>query len=76
MFPPGSRVGNFGILKFSVSREICVGIPGIFSYVSNDFRGTDIHDYDIKNASLQSLNFFLLTKNYFPKFSKFFKTKC
>ena len=67
---------KFGILKFLVSREIRVGSPGIFLYVSKDFRGTDIHHYDIKKRVITKLKFFLPTKNYFPKYARFFKTKC
>ena len=80
MFPPGkwgrgiSRE-SWGF-KFTVSREIYVGIPVNFSYISKDFRGTDIPHSDIKNALLQILNLFSRTKNYFSKAAKFFKTKC
>ena len=49
VFPPG----KFGVLKFPVSREIYVGIPGNYFYVGKDFRGTDIHHSDIKNALVQ-----------------------
>ena len=44
-----------------------------------DFSGTDIYHSDIKNALVLrylKLKFFLLTKHYFTKFAKFFKTKC
>ena len=57
-FLSGSRDRKFGILKFLVYREICVEFPAIFSYFSKDFRGTDIHHSDIKNALLQSYNVF------------------
>ena len=54
VFPSEGWDGKFGILKFPVSWEICVGIPENFSYVSKDFRGNDIHHSDIKNALLQN----------------------
>ena len=50
----------------------------VFTLVYKDFSGTDIYHSDIKNAFVLRYckSFFLLTKNYFSKFAKFFKTKC
>ena len=50
MFLPGKSDGKFGVLKPPVSREIYVGIPVNFLYIKKDFRGTDIHHFNIKNA--------------------------
>ena len=57
-FLPGNRNGKFGVLKLPVSRGIYVGIPGNFFSISMDFSGTDIYYSDIKNALLQTKNFF------------------
>ena len=53
------------------------GFPGsqCRGYNSKDFSGTDIYRSDIKNALASryyKLKKFLLTKNYFSKFAKFF----
>ena len=48
-------------------------------YIIKDFSGTGIYHFDIKNALVLcycKLKTFLLTKNYFSKFAKFFKIKC
>ena len=45
--------GKFGVSKFPVCRDIYVGMPGYFFYISKDFRSTDIHHSDIKNAFAQ-----------------------
>ena len=62
MFPTGrsGREISREIWGFEVSREIYVGIPGNFFYISKDFRGalTDIHHSDIKNELVQIKNFF------------------
>ena len=77
MFPTGrsGREISREIWGFEVSREIYVGIPGNFFYISKDFRGrlTDIHHFDIKNELVQIKKFFLLTKNDFTKFTKFLR---
>ena len=48
------------------------GCREFFFYISKNFSGTDTYHSDIKNTLLQILNFFLLAKSYFSKFSKFF----
>ena len=65
MFPPGKsarEIWDFEITRFPgiVCRDL-----GNFFYISKDFRGTDIHHSDIKNALVQILIFFLFTKNCF-----------
>ena len=50
------------------------GFREIFFYFKG-FSETDINHSDEKCAHVQ-LNFFLLVKNYFSKFPKFFTTKC
>ena len=75
VFPSGSRdgkfPGKFKILKFTVSREIYVGIPGNFLHIGKDFSSFDIHHSDVKNALVQIFIFFAL--EYFfqnlPNFS-------
>ena len=57
-FLPGSQDGNFVVLKFTVSGEIYVGIPGIFLYISKDFSGTEIYHSDIINVLPQINNLF------------------
>ena len=76
MFPPRSRDKKLGVLNFPVSREIYVGIPGIvFIFVRVSVVLISI--IPTKNAVvLRQIKFFLLIKNYFSKFAKFFKTKC
>ena len=79
MFPPGNSVGE--IWGFEISRfpgSLCRD-PGKCLFISKDFSGTDIYHSDIRNALVLrycKLKFFLLTKNYFSKLAKFFKTKC
>ena len=46
-----SRDGKFGVLKFSVSREIYVEIPGNFFFRFKGFSGTDIYYSDVKMRS-------------------------
>ena len=51
------------------------GIRGNIFYFSKAFSGTDIYHSKIKkNALLQIKVLFMLTKNHFSKFAKFFKT--
>ena len=79
MFPPeksGLEIEGFEIFHFPLS--LCRD-PGKCLYISKDFSGTDIYHFDIINAlALRycKLKAFLLTKNYFSKFAKRFKTKC
>ena len=40
------------------------------------FNGTDIYHSDVKMRLCKVLIFFLLGKNYFSKFPKYFTTKC
>ena len=71
VFPPKKLERE--IWGFEISRfpgNLCRD-PGNFLYISKNFRGSDIHHSDIKNALLQI--FFSLTKNYFSKLAKFFK---
>ena len=81
MFPPGKsrqEIRGFEIFRFPGS--LCQDL-GKCVYISKDFSDTDrpIYHTDIKNAlALRycKIKIFLLTKNYFSKFAKFFKTKC
>ena len=79
MFPPGKSGQE--IWTFEISRfpgNLCRD-PGKCLYIRKDFSGTDTYHSDIKNAlALRycKLKIFLLTKNYFAKFAKIFKTKC
>ena len=80
MFSPGKsgrEIRDFEISRFSGS--ICRD-AGKCLYISKDFSSTNIYHSDIKNELvflvLPKLKVFLLTKNYFSKFAKFFKTNC
>ena len=79
MFPPGKsrrktsrETWGFEISRFpgNLYRD-----PGKFSHINKDFRGTDIHHSDMKNALVQILNSFLLTKIIFEKSKNFLKRK-
>ena len=60
VFPPGKSGREISRFSGNSCRH-----PGKFFYVSKDFSCIDIYHSDIKNALLQILIFFLLTKNYF-----------
>ena len=58
MFPPGKSVRE--IRGFKISRfpgNLC-RYPGKYFYITKDFRDTDIHHFDIKNALVQIKIFF------------------
>ena len=59
--------------KIKVSIFRIVGIPGNFLYISKNFRGTDIHHSDIKNALVQIKNFFCSLKIIFQNSQNFFR---
>ena len=79
MFPPGKSGQEIWGVQISRLRGSLCREPEKCLYISKDFSDTDIYHSDIKNALVSrycKLKIFLLTKNYFSKFAKFFRTKC
>ena len=77
-FLPESRDGKFGVLRFPVSREIYVGIPGrmlkpLKFFHIKGFSGTDIYHSDVKMRACSVEKIFYSLKIFFQNFQKFFR---
>ena len=78
VFPPGKSgreiSEKFGVLKFT--GKFMSGSWEILFSILEGFSGTDMCHSDAKMRSWKAKKFFLLVKDYFSKFPKFFTIKC
>ena len=72
MFPHGKFPGKLEVLKFPISRETYVEIPGNFLYFKG-FNGTDIYHSDVKKRLCKLLIYFYLIKIIFQNFQNFLR---